>query len=67
MRRLQRELRLAYAEALAAHRDKARLRERQLAWRDARNAIADPARLAVVYEQRIQKLKAATADARRRR
>jgi uncharacterized protein YecT (DUF1311 family) len=61
---LQRELRRAYAEALAAHRDRGLLRQRQLAWRDARNAVTDPARLAGLYEQRIAKLRAATAAAR---
>jgi uncharacterized protein len=67
LRQLQRELQQAYAEALEAHRDKALLRERQLAWREARNSITDPERLASTYEQRIQKLKAATADARKQR
>jgi uncharacterized protein YecT (DUF1311 family) len=67
LRRLQRQLRQAYADALEAHRDKALLRQRQLAWREARNAITDPERLAFAYEQRIQQLKAATADARKHR
>jgi uncharacterized protein len=67
LRRLQRDLRVAYAEALAAHQDRALLRQRQLAWRDARNNIADSERLTWAYEQRIRKLKSATADARRQR
>jgi uncharacterized protein len=67
LRRLQRELRLAYADALKAHKDRALLRQRQLAWRDARNPVADPDRLAQAYEQRIRRLKSATADARRQR
>lgn len=67
LQRLQRELRKAYAEALQAHQDRALLRERQLAWRDARNAVSDPERLAKLYEQRIRKLNAATAEARRQR
>ena len=67
LQRLQRELRRAYAEALQAHQDRALLRERQLAWRDARNTVSDPDRLARLYEQRIRKLNAATAEARRQR
>lgn len=66
LRRLQRELRQAYAEALEAHADRALLRQRQLAWRDARDTVSDPERLAVIYEQRIRKLKSATDEARRR-
>lgn len=65
LQHLQRRLRQAYAEALAAHEDRALLRERQLAWRTARNTISEPDRLAQVYEQRIRKLNAATAAARR--
>jgi uncharacterized protein YecT (DUF1311 family) len=65
LRRLQAELRRAYDEALAAHEDRALLREHQLAWRDTRSAIGDPERLARLYEQRIRKLNAATAEARR--
>jgi uncharacterized protein YecT (DUF1311 family) len=64
LRRLQRELRQAYAEALAAHEARDLLRQRQLAWRDARNSVSDPQRLAGLYEARIRKLKAATADAK---
>jgi len=63
LKRLQAELRAAYAEALAAHEDKALLRERQLAWADARDNVSDPARLARLYEERIRKLNAATAEA----
>lgn len=65
LQHLQRRLRLAYAEALAAHEDRALLRQRQLAWRTARNTISEPDRLAQAYEQRIRKLNAATAAARR--
>jgi hypothetical protein len=65
LQRLQRELRQAYAEALQAHQDRDLLRERQLAWRDERSDIADPDRLARIYEERIRKLNAATADALR--
>lgn len=65
LQRLQRELRQAYAEALAAHEDRDLLRQRQLAWRDARNTVTEPDRLARLYEQRIRKLNAATAEARR--
>jgi len=67
LQRLQRDLRRAYAEALQAHQDRALLRERQLAWRDARNTVSDPDRLAKLYEQRIHKLNAATAAARQQR
>ncbi len=63
LQRLQRELQKSYAAALDAHQDRALLRQRQLAWRDARNAITDPDRLAQLYEQRIRKLNAATAAA----
>jgi uncharacterized protein YecT (DUF1311 family) len=65
LKRLQGELRQAYNEALDAHEDRALLRQRQLAWADARNAVTDPARLTRLYEQRIRKLNAATAEARR--
>jgi len=65
LQRLQRELREAYAEALDAHEERDLLRQRQLAWREARNTVSDPARLARLYEQRIRKLNAATAEARR--
>jgi chemotaxis protein histidine kinase CheA len=65
LRRLQADLRRAYDEALAAHEDRALLREHQLAWRDTRSAVADPDRLARLYEARIRKLNAATAEARR--
>lgn len=64
LQKLQKDLREAYAEALAAHEDKATLRQRQLAWRDARSTVEDPERLAGLYEARIRKLKAATAAAR---
>lgn len=65
LRRLQRDLQRAYAQALAAHEDRTLLRERQLAWRDARNAVADPERLTQLYQDRIRRLNAATAEARR--
>jgi uncharacterized protein YecT (DUF1311 family) len=65
LQRLQRELRQAYAEALDAHEDRALLRERQLAWKDARDGITDRGQLARLYEARIRKLNAATAEARR--
>lgn len=64
LQRLQVDLRRAYADALDAHEDRALLRERQLAWREARNEVDDPARLARIYEQRIRKLQAAAAEAR---
>lgn len=64
LQRLQRDLRRAYAEALDAHDDRALLRQRQLAWRDARSGVSDPARLARLYEQRIRRLDAAAAQAR---
>lgn len=67
LQRLQEDLRRAYADALAAHEDRAILRQRQLAWRDARSAVTDPDRLAALYEDRIRKLDSATADARSRR
>lgn len=67
LRRLQRELRQAYAEALQAHEDRDLLRQRQLAWADARNTVTAPDRLARLYEERIRKLNAATAEARRGR
>ena len=67
LKRLQAELRGAYNAAVKAHQDRALLRERQLAWRDARNAVSDPNRLAGLYEARIRKLKAATAEALRER
>lgn len=67
LQKLQQDLRRAYAEALDAHEERGVLRERQLAWRDARNTVTDPDRLAALYEQRIRKLEAATADARRQR
>ncbi len=65
LQRLQRELRQAYAQALEAHEDRALLRERQLAWKDSRDGITDGGRLARLYEERIRKLNAATAEARR--
>lgn len=64
---LQRELREAYAEALQAHADRALLRQRQLAWRDARNDVDDPGELARLYESRIRKLHAAAEAAREAR
>ena len=67
LQRLQHELRRAYGEALLAHRDRGLLRERQLAWREARNDIAEPIELARVYGERIRRLHAAAADARRSR
>jgi uncharacterized protein YecT (DUF1311 family) len=67
LQKLQRELREAYAEALDAHQDRALLREHQLAWREARNAVADPDRLTQLYMARIRTLKSATAEARRAR
>ena len=67
LRRLQRRLQRAYAEALDAHEEKGLLRQRQLAWREARNDVADPGRLARLYERRIEKLNSATAEARRER
>lgn len=67
LQRLQRDLRRAYAEAIEAHADRTILRQRQLAWRDARNPVTDPARLAALYQERIRKLNAAAEDARRQR
>jgi uncharacterized protein YecT (DUF1311 family) len=67
LQRLQHELRQAYAQALQAHADRTLLRERQLAWKDARDKISDPDRLAQLYQDRIRKLNAATAAARGRR
>ncbi|MBX3482945.1 hypothetical protein [Phenylobacterium sp.] len=65
LEKLQQDLRRAYAAALSAHADRDILRQRQLAWRDARNDVSDPHRLAALYSERIRKLNAATADARR--
>ncbi|HEY8614901.1 hypothetical protein [Phenylobacterium sp.] len=65
LQKLQRRLREAYAQALDAHAEKSLLRQRQLAWREARNGVTDRARLAALYEARIRKLQAAAADARR--
>jgi hypothetical protein len=64
LRRLQRELRAAYGEALQVHEDRDLLRQRQLAWRDARNTVEDPDRLADLYAARIRKLHAAAEAAR---
>ncbi len=64
LRRLQHELQRAYAQALDAHQDRTLLRQRQLAWRDARSTVTDRDRLAQLYEERIRKLNAATAAAR---
>jgi uncharacterized protein YecT (DUF1311 family) len=66
LKALQRELRLAYNEALEAHENRALLRQRQLAWASARDTVTDSGRLAQLYEQRIRKLNAATAEARQR-
>lgn len=65
LQKLQRDLRQAYAQALEAHADRATLRQRQLAWRDARDPIGDPAELKALYEARIRKLTLATAEAKR--
>jgi pilus assembly protein FimV len=62
---LQRELRRAYAEAMIVHEDRALLRRHELEWRDARNDVAEPQRLARLYDERIRRLHAATAEARR--
>lgn len=67
LEKLQRDLRRAYAAALDAHADRDVLRQRQLAWRDARSDVSDPHRLVALYSERIRKLNAATADARRQR
>jgi uncharacterized protein YecT (DUF1311 family) len=67
LKRLQGDLRRAYDAALQAHEDRALLREHQLAWRDERSTVTDPDRLARLYEQRIRKLNAATAEAQRLR
>ncbi len=67
LQRLQRELRDAYAQALAAHEDRTLLRQHQLAWRADRDGVSDPDRLAQLYERRIRKLNAATADAKHQR
>ncbi len=64
LKRLQADLRHAYEDALSAHEDRDLLREHQLAWRDTRSTVSDPARLARLYEQRIRKLNAATEEAR---
>lgn len=63
LQKLQKDLRLAYADALEAHQDRDLLREHELAWRDARSPVTEPAKLAQLYEERIRKLKAATAEA----
>lgn len=67
LQKLQKDLRQAYADALGAHQDRDLLREHQLAWREARNTVTEPERLAQLYEERIRKLKAATAEALRER
>ncbi|HLZ75120.1 hypothetical protein [Phenylobacterium sp.] len=64
LQRLQKDLRQAYADALDAHQDRDLLREHQLAWREARNTVTEPQRLAQLYEERIRKLNAAAAEAR---
>jgi uncharacterized protein len=63
LQHLQKDLREAYADALDAHQDRDLLREHQLAWREARNTVTEPQRLVQLYEERIRKLKAATAEA----
>lgn len=65
LQKLQRDLRQAYAKALDAHADRATLRQRQLAWRDARDQVGDPDELAALYEARIRKLNTATTQARK--
>lgn len=65
LQKLQHDLRQAYARALEAHADRATLRQRQLAWRDARDPIDDPQKLTALYEARIRKLNTATTEARR--
>jgi uncharacterized protein YecT (DUF1311 family) len=67
LRHLQADLRRAYSVALAAHQDRTLLREHQLAWRDTRSSVADPDRLARLYEERIRKLNAAAEAAQARR
>jgi hypothetical protein len=67
LRRLQQQLQQAYAEALDAHQDRELLRQHQLAWRDGRNDVSDPDRLAQIYEARIRKLNSATQEALRQR
>jgi uncharacterized protein YecT (DUF1311 family) len=67
LQQLQQELRRAYAQALDAHQDRDVLRQRQLAWRDARSAVSNRDRLARLYEDRIRRLNAATEAARRAR
>jgi hypothetical protein len=66
LRQLQRDLRQAYGRALAVHRDRNLLRAHQLAWASGRDGVSDPHVLARLYSQRIRKLNAAAADARRR-
>ncbi len=67
LQRLQRDLRRAYAEALDAHEDRTLLRQRQLAWRQARNEVSEPDALARLYDQRIARLNGAAAQARAQR
>lgn len=67
LRALQRDLRRAYADALAAHEDRETLRARQLAWRDLRNPVDEPGALGAMYRERIRKLEAAAEAARRLR
>jgi hypothetical protein len=62
---LQRELRRAYAEAMMVHEDRDLLRKHELEWRDARNEVDEPERLEQLYGERIRRLHAATAEARR--
>ncbi len=61
--RLQTELRRSYEHALATQVDRALLRQHQLAWRQTRSSITEPHRLAQLYEDRIRKLNAGTAQA----
>lgn len=56
LERLQRALRQAYARALSAAPDPGALRQRQLAWRDARSTVTDPDRLARLYQERTRAL-----------
>jgi len=65
LRRLQAELWRAYGKAQRAHVDRGALRQRQLAWRQARNTVDDPHRLARLYEERIRWLNATAARNRR--
>jgi len=59
---LERELRDAYARALDAGADPARLRADQTAWRAARAPVSDSRALARLYDRRIRELKDQAAD-----